>query len=89
MNENLKGCFARSLVGHDKCAVYVIINNDNEYVYLSDGKNRLVDRPKKKKRKHIQIINQKDSNIESKQKENIDILNEDIKRAIKIYISNK
>ena len=89
MNENLIGCFARSLAGHDKCAVFIIIDCDDEYVYLSDGKNRLINDPKKKKRKHIQIINKKDSNIESKQKENIDIMNEDIKRAIKIYISNK
>ena len=88
MNEELVGCFATSLAGHDKSAVYVIINADAEYVYLSDGKNRLIDRPKKKKIKHIQIIRKKDSSIESKHKNNICIMNEDIKRAIKIYISS-
>jgi ribosome biogenesis protein Nip4 len=88
MIEDLVGCFARSLAGHDKCTVYVIICADNEYVYLSDGKNKSVDSPKKKKRKHIQIINKKDETIESKHVNGIHIMNEDIKRAIKIYISN-
>ncbi len=88
MIEDLVGCFARSLAGHDKCTVYVIICADNEYVYLSDGKNRPVDRPKKKKRKHIQIINKKDGTIESKHVNQTHATNEDIKRAIKIYISN-
>ena len=86
MEKELIGCFARSLAGHDKDTVYVIIEIDNEYVYLSDGKNKTVDRPKKKKLKHIQIIKKKDSIIESKHK---NVINEDIKRAIKLYCSGK
>lgn len=88
MNEDLKWCFAISLAGHDKGTVYVIKNIDSVYAYLSDGKNRLIDSPKKKNRKHIQMIKKKDSNIESKHKNHISIMNEDIKRAIKIYISS-
>lgn len=87
MNEDLKWCFAKSLAGHDKGTVYVINHIDSVYAYLSDGKNKLIDNPKKKKIKHIQIIKQKDSSIESKHKNHISIMNEDIKRAIKIYIS--
>ena len=84
-NEELAGYFASSLAGHDKCTVYVIIKADSEYVYLTDGKIKLLDNPKKKKLKHVQVIKKKDSNIESKQKNNITITNEDVKRAIKIY----
>ena len=87
MNEELKWCFAKSLVGHDKGTVYIIKDIDSVYAYLSDGKNKLIDSPKKKKIKHIQVIRQKDSNIESKHKNHAVIMNEDIKRAIKIYIS--
>ena len=29
---------------------------DNNYVYLVDGRIRTLDKPKKKKKKHIQII---------------------------------
>lgn len=47
---------ARSKAGHDKNEVFVIIGVENEYVFLADGKNRLICQPKKKKVKHIQLI---------------------------------
>ena len=50
------GFLASSKAGHDKDKIYIIINEDAEYVWLADGKLRTVDRPKKKRRKHIQII---------------------------------
>lgn len=52
----MTGYLASSKAGHDKGKLYVITAQDGEYVWLSDGKGRTVDRPKKKKKKHIQII---------------------------------
>lgn len=78
------GTFGKSLAGHDKNQVYVIINCDDEYVYLADGKNKLLSAPKKKKRKHIQLINRIDSNISEKISSNL-LKDEDIKKAIKNY----
>jgi hypothetical protein len=88
MNEDWKWCFAESLAGHDKGAVYIIVEADSDYVYLADGRTRLLEKPKKKKKKHIQIIKYKDSGIENKYRQYNKIMNEDIKRAIKIYISS-
>lgn len=87
MENKLKGCFAGSLAGHDKCRIYVIIDEDEEYVYLSDGVIRTVDKPKKKKRKHIQPVKRIDDNIAEKLEKHKNLNNEDIKRAIKLYIS--
>ena len=50
------GMLAVSRAGRDSETTYVIIGEDDEYVYLADGKIRTVDRPKKKNKKHIQII---------------------------------
>ena len=50
------GMLARSKAGHDKGHVYVIYEVDETYVYLVDGKIRTLSNPKKKKRKHVQII---------------------------------
>lgn len=50
------GMLASSKAGHDRRQIYVIIGEDDEYVYLADGRNRTVDRPKRKNKKHIQII---------------------------------
>ena len=50
------GMLAKSKAGHDKGHVYVILEVDEAYVYLVDGKIRTMDKPKKKKKKHVQVI---------------------------------
>lgn len=53
------GMLATSKAGHDKGHVYVILEVDDAYVYLVDGSIRTMDKPKKKKKKHVQIICEK------------------------------
>ena len=79
------GKFATSKAGHDKTKLYVIINEDSEYVYLVDGDLKPIYKPKKKSKKHIQIINRVDETIQNKLENGQIIYNEDIKRAIKLY----
>lgn len=56
MELEMTGMMASSKAGHDKNTVYVIIREDSEYVYLADGKTRTLAAPKKKNKKHIQVI---------------------------------
>lgn len=74
------GFFAYSLAGHDKEKMYMIIKEEKDYVWLVDGNIRTLDNPKKKNKKHIQIIKNKNAG---------DILysvtDETVKRAIKLY----
>ena len=80
----MTGMFATSKAGHDKGNVYFIIREDQEYVYLVDGKLRTLDKPKKKNKKHIQIIKyNRHLTLSIEEKEQIS--NEAIKRAIKEY----
>ena len=83
MNEELIGCFAASKAGHDKRTVYMIVDVNAEYVFLSDGRIKTIEHPKKKKLKHIQVIMQKDETLECKRDADQKIMNEDIKYAIK------
>ena len=53
------GMLAVSKAGHDKDSVYVIIREDGEYIYVADGRSRTADRPKRKNKKHIQLIKKK------------------------------
>ncbi len=46
-----------SKCGHDKGKIFVVINQDDSYYYLADGRYRLIDRPKKKNFKHVQFTN--------------------------------
>ena len=54
-----KGMLAKSLAGHDEGSVYIIVETDQRYVYLVDGKIRTLDRPKRKRKKHVQLISKK------------------------------
>jgi len=79
------GMFAISRAGHDKGKLYIIIGEDEEYVYLADGRLKPVDAPKKKKKKHIQIVKRTDEEIHLLIEEKRQVGNEQIKRAIKRY----
>lgn len=81
------GTFAKSKAGHDSDKIYVIMNCDREYVYLVDGVLRKINNPKKKKKKHIQIINHMAPVVGEKLINNKALINEDIKKAIKDYKS--
>ena len=56
MEEVRTGMLAKSKAGHDKGQVYVIMDTDDAYVYLADGRIRTLCRLKRKKKKHIQPI---------------------------------
>lgn len=51
-----RGMLAKSLAGHDKGKLYVIINIEGIFVYLADGEHRTFNKLKKKKKKHVQLI---------------------------------
>ena len=50
------GMLARSKAGHDKAKMYIIKEVDDTYVYLVDGRIRTLVHPKKKKKRHVQIV---------------------------------
>ncbi len=54
--EDSVGLLAVSKAGHDKNEIFVIVREEGEYVWLADGQNRSVLKPKKKKKKHISLI---------------------------------
>ena len=77
------GSFVRSVAGRDTGKIYVILASDTEYVYLVDGKIRTMDRPKKKNKKHVRLLDKRDPNLTEKINGK-KIRNEEIKRAIKL-----
>lgn len=52
----IEGYFAYSLAGRDRDKLYLIIKEDGDCVWLVDGNVRTLKNPKRKNKRHIQII---------------------------------
>jgi ribosomal protein L14E/L6E/L27E len=76
----MTGYLAYSLAGHDKGDVFLIISEEQDYVYVADGRLRMVEKPKKKNKKHIQIIKYINPKTDMES-----VTNEEIKHLIKLY----
>ena len=51
-----EGCVATSLAGRDKGRRFVVVGvHDEEHVLIADGKMRKIEKPKKKKLKHLKV----------------------------------
>ena len=72
------GYLARSTAGHDKGTLYIIIEETEQSVLVADGRLKTIEKPKRKNKKHIQLIKIKNP-IDS---------NEAIKHSIKDYRRN-
>ena len=92
----MTGWMAASLAGHDKNKIYMIIEETDEYVWLVDGELRKLENPKRKRKKHIQVIKKSmDENLavmlqsretDSSNREIKSVrVDEAIKRSIKLY----
>ena len=53
-----KGRLVLSTAGHDKGVVLCVLRQDGEFVYLADGRKRKVQKPKRKKLKHVELISE-------------------------------
>jgi ribosomal protein L14E/L6E/L27E len=52
-----KGAIVKSTYGREKGELFIITKRDGNYVYLTNGKSRPLENPKKKNIKHIYLLN--------------------------------
>ena len=90
----MTGEFATSKAGHDKDRLYLVVGEEDDCVYLCDGRLRGVENPKKKKKKHIQIIHSsaQDTLLQSIKQHlpgEESGINRQIREALEAYLCNK
>ncbi len=84
--DSLVGSFAYSKAGHDKSQLYVIVAEDVDYVWLCDGRLKTLNQPKKKRKKHVQLIKcTVNSGLCARLCSRERVLDEEIKYEIKHY----
>ena len=72
--------------GHDKGDVQMIIAIDGDFLLLADGKRRKLEKPKRKKKMHVQPTFYVENEVAAKLQEGAYVLNADIKKALKKYL---
>ena len=84
------GRFAISKAGHDKTQIYVITAVEGDFAYLCDGRLKPLEKPKKKRVKHIQLVNDQVSReLLERLESGACVRNEEIKYAIKTYLEKQ
>ncbi len=86
MADIAKGSFCKSISGHDKDTVYIIVDN-RDALYVADGRIKKLGNPKKKNPKHLEQLEYSDESLNRKIAEN-KLRDEDIKYSIKNYLIN-
>ena len=74
-----------SLNGRDAGKRFIVIETDNEYSLIADGKGRRLEKPKRKKNKHLEFEGKADDFIAEKLQTGEKITNNEIRRFLAAF----
>ena len=71
-----------STAGRDSGEWFYVIAEDPIYLYLANGKDRSLDKPKRKKRKHVQKVLRSETRVAGKLRSGDKVLNGELRRDL-------
>ena len=71
-----------STAGHDRGEWFYVVNTEPDYLILANGKDRPLDRPKRKKRKHVQKVLRPETRVAAKIQSGDKVLNGELRRDL-------
>lgn len=74
-----------SKCGHDKGDVLLVASVNGEYLCLVDGKCRTLEKPKRKKKKHVQPTSYIEENVAEKLRQKAYLQDAEVRKALKMY----
>jgi len=74
-----------STAGRDKGSLFYVIGTDSEFLMLANGKDRTLDKPKRKKRKHIQKVLRSETRVAEKLRLGDKVLNSELRRDLAFH----
>ena len=72
----------KATAGRDKDKLFYVIAQEGEYLLLANGKDRPLDRPKRKKRKHVQKVLRSETRVAEKFRHGDKVLNGELRRDL-------
>ena len=74
-----------STAGRDQGKLFYVIGTDPVYLTLANGKDRTLEKPKRKKRKHIQKVLRSETRVAEKLKQGDKVLNSELRRDLAYF----
>ena len=74
-----------STAGRDKGNWFYVIAEDREFLLLANGKDRPLDKPKRKKRKHVQKVLRSETRVAIKLQSGDKVLNSELRRDLAFH----
>ena len=75
----------RSIAGRDSGKLFFVIDAQEEFLILADGKSRRLEAPKRKKRKHTVLVGHDDSCVAKKIRSEEKVTNSELRRTLAAY----
>ena len=75
-----------STAGRDQGKLFYVVGTDPVYLMLANGKDRTLDKPKRKKRKHVAKVLRSETRVAEKLRLGDKVLNSELRRDL-AYIS--
>ena len=72
----------KSTAGRDQGKLFYVIGTDPVYLTLANGKDRPLDRPKRKKRKHVQKVLRSETRVANKLLAGDKVLNSELREDL-------
>ena len=72
--------------GRDQEKLYYVVATDENFLYLANGNDRTLDKPKRKKRKHTQKVLRSETRVAAKLVAGDKVLNSELRRDL-AYLS--
>ena len=75
----------QSTAGRDQGKLFYVIGTDPVYLILANGKDRTLEKPKRKKRKHIQKVLRSETRVAEKIRSGDKVLNGELRRDLAYF----
>lgn len=77
-----KSDFVRAAAGRDKNKLFVVLDADEQYAYIANGRSRKLEAPKHKKLKHLRFVGKNHTGLGEKLRLGEEITNSEIRRTL-------
>jgi len=77
-----KSDIVRSCAGRDSGKLFFVLETEGEFLMLADGSSRRVERPKRKKRKHVDAFGHSDTRVAVKIRSGEKFTNSELRRTL-------